>query len=753
MSDYDFKTLNDKEFEILCADLLGQTTGRRYERFKPGKDGGVDGRYFSDDGKEVVLQCKHWSNTPLPQLIRELEKIEKPKLDILKPGRYVLAISSPLSRVDKKKIRALLSPHIRFESDVYGKEDLNDLLKANPDVERRHYKLWLHSSAVLTHLFNNAILGRSAFSLEDIRQESTKYVITSNHQKALQILEDLGIVIVSGAPGIGKTTLANHLCINYISQGYSYFKISDNIAEAEAVFNPDAKQIFYFDDFLGRNYLDAIKGNEATHVTQFIRRVAANKSKRFVLTSRSTILNQGKLLVDTFHHANIEKNEYELHISSLSELDKARILYSHMWHAGLQAACIDELYVKRRYREIIFHRNFNPRIISYITDPSRLENNNAATYWEHIQRSLNNPSQIWENPYLAQQDDFTRALIFLTVLNGQRISEHTLADAYNEYLSLPGNSNMQGRRDFQANIRVLTGSFLNRYVQPGKESTVDLFDPSIGDYVLKYQLGNISALKSGVVALKTLSSLATISSLHRNKFLSATQLFTICDEILKSVFADRFERVDAMYISKLCQLYLNASNTGSILSDRFRAAIRFVIDDNKYLAGEEPFRVVEFGLLKGIIAHQEALQFVQINEDATRSDGEIRAIFSLLGNISPETPEYDEVSELVRTSIMDLVSENLSEFIDVTIAFSRVHGGDYEGAQAEVTRILEKKLDDLGIGANSTELEWALQSFDVEWEFDNYLQSSWDGDRDGHYEYEAPVVITENAIDDLFDRS
>ncbi len=43
---YDFKTLNDKEFEHLVADLLSHQLGMRIERFRPGKDKGVDGRFF-----------------------------------------------------------------------------------------------------------------------------------------------------------------------------------------------------------------------------------------------------------------------------------------------------------------------------------------------------------------------------------------------------------------------------------------------------------------------------------------------------------------------------------------------------------------------------------------------------------------------------------------------------------------------------------------------------------------------------------
>jgi len=311
MTDYDFKSLNDKEFEILCTDLLGEVQGRRFERFKAGKDAGVDGRYFTDQGKEVVLQCKHWSNTPLAQLIRALSNIEKPKLDKLKPHRYLLTVSNPLSRADKKAIHRALSPYVVSESDIYGKEDLNDLLKDKAHIEKRHYKLWLHSSSVLGHIFNNAILGRSAFSLEEIIRSSSRYVVTANHEAALKILERLGVVIITGEPGVGKTTLADHLCLHYVTQGFDYLKIANDIQEAEAAFDPESKQVIYFDDFLGRNYLEALKGHEGNHITQFLRRIATNKNKRFVLTSRSTILNQGKFLIDSFEHGNVQKNEYE----------------------------------------------------------------------------------------------------------------------------------------------------------------------------------------------------------------------------------------------------------------------------------------------------------------------------------------------------------------------------------------------------------------------------------------------------------
>lgn len=40
MIDYDFSTLNDKEFENLSIDLISKDRDKRYERFKAGKDEG-----------------------------------------------------------------------------------------------------------------------------------------------------------------------------------------------------------------------------------------------------------------------------------------------------------------------------------------------------------------------------------------------------------------------------------------------------------------------------------------------------------------------------------------------------------------------------------------------------------------------------------------------------------------------------------------------------------------------------------------
>jgi hypothetical protein len=177
---YDFRALNDKEFESLVVDLLSAEFGMRIERFKAGKDKGVDGRWFAGPGNEAIIQCKHWVGSGLKSLVAHLTNSERQKLDRLHFSRYILATSVPLSRVNKQAIASILAPYVVSDSDVLGAEDLNDLLGRHKDVERRHYKLWLSSTNTIALLLNNAIVGRSRAELEQIREEAPLYVMTTD---------------------------------------------------------------------------------------------------------------------------------------------------------------------------------------------------------------------------------------------------------------------------------------------------------------------------------------------------------------------------------------------------------------------------------------------------------------------------------------------------------------------------------------------------------------------------------------------
>lgn len=411
---YDFSQLNDKEFEALVADLLSVYFGKRIERFKPGKDGGVDGRFFSDSDRETILQCKHYLKTGYSGLISKLKNNEAKKVIKLSPETYIFATSLPLSRENKKEIKEVFSPFLKREDAVFGQEDLNDILSENPRIEEKYFKLWITSTTVFDRIINNAIKGRSQHELERIQENSFKYVQTNNHKKAFKILEENHVVIISGEPGIGKTVLAENLGLFYASKDFEFIDIQESLSEAETVYIPETKQVFYFDDFLGSNYFEIIENKKDSHIVKFIDRIKRDKTKRFILTSRTNIFKSGLLHSPIFTNNKIEQQEYLIKIDSLSELDRAMILYNNIWFSNLPEDYIDELYIKKRYKDIINHKNFNPRLVQFITDMDRIPVDESKKYWEYIVRTLDNPIDVWDDCFKRQSNPFVRCLVNLS---------------------------------------------------------------------------------------------------------------------------------------------------------------------------------------------------------------------------------------------------------------------------------------------------------------------------------------------------
>ena len=71
----------------------------------------------------------------------------------------------------------------------------------------------------------------------------------------MSVLNEHRIVIISGVPGIGKSTLADMLLFSHLQDGYEPVKIELTIVEAKGLLNVEFRRIFYFDDFLGETFL------------------------------------------------------------------------------------------------------------------------------------------------------------------------------------------------------------------------------------------------------------------------------------------------------------------------------------------------------------------------------------------------------------------------------------------------------------------------------------------------------------------
>ena len=245
---YDFRTLDSEEFEKLIRDILAKKFDCHIERFGKGRDGGVDLRFNSNGGEKVVVQCKHYANSTLSNLLSTLKNEELKKVKEMKLSRYMVVTSLNLTPNNKEKIMEIMTPHIKSESDIWGLTEINDYVNEYKDIELRNYKLWFRSTSVLSNVINAGVHNRTKILLNKIKNKVEYYVEPEEFDLAYQMVDEENYCIICGKPGIGKSSLAEVLLFRYFKEDYMIIKVND-IQEILQLHNSEIKQIFYFDDF------------------------------------------------------------------------------------------------------------------------------------------------------------------------------------------------------------------------------------------------------------------------------------------------------------------------------------------------------------------------------------------------------------------------------------------------------------------------------------------------------------------------
>ncbi|WP_134911112.1 hypothetical protein [Paenibacillus sp. IHB B 3084] len=210
--------------------------------------------------------------------------------------------------------------------DIFGKGDLNNLLGQYSEIEEKYYKLWLSSTAVLKTILQSNIKNRSEFLEDSIKNSIKLFVQNKSVNEAIDILNDVNFTIISGNPGVGKTTLAKMLILHYMSKEFELIEISEDIEEGNKLFAEDKKQIFYYDDFLGSNFLErSISKNEDKRLYYFMERIKANKNKKLIMTTREYILKQAQQKYEVLGRTDIDLAKHILDLESYTRVAKAEI--------------------------------------------------------------------------------------------------------------------------------------------------------------------------------------------------------------------------------------------------------------------------------------------------------------------------------------------------------------------------------------------------------------------------------------------
>ena len=209
------------------------------------------------------------------------------------------------------------------------------------------------------------------------------------------------------------------LLLHFASQGYRvrYTTENSNLAALKQSLSSDSsvKEAILLDDCLGQAYFQ-MKDTQSSELLALIKYVHMSDNKILILNSRVTIFQEARErkpeLISSLEHK--EFKTYVINMSDISPLEKAKILYNHLFFSGIAHEYYSELKLQRRYRQVITHKNYSPRIIEFVTSPSRISDISPVQYYHYIMEKLDNPQDIWKDEYERKLQPVDR--IFLLTL-------------------------------------------------------------------------------------------------------------------------------------------------------------------------------------------------------------------------------------------------------------------------------------------------------------------------------------------------
>lgn len=747
--------LSDHDFELLARDLLSAEFGVRLESFARGRDKGIDLRYLAPPATpvlwgtrqvpDIVVQCKHYVGTGYSGLKSKLQTKERTKVAKLSPKRYILVTSVDLTAGNKTELRAILAPYLQTESDIYGASDIDALLKRHPTVERNHYKLWLTSSEVLDRFLHSDIYRNTEHVLKNIQRNAVRYVANASYPAAKEALTKNHVCVIAGRAGIGKTTLAEMLLLEHTAAGFQPVVVSADISEANAVWNadPGVRQIFYYDDFLGQAAVaDKLNKNEDARLDVLMSAVIRTKNKRLILTTREYILEQAKRDYERLERMGLEAHKHVIRLEDYTRLNKAQILYNHLYFSELDADVRASLLPQKLYLHIINHQNYTPRLIDDIARRAKLDGTTPNKFPAYFVGILNDPKTLWQHTFDHSISAEAR-LVLLSLASLPSLTTITALRAVYETLQ----SDATAKPFFYA-LKEVDGDFV-RTTQSSSLTVVSFFNPSVRDFVLA-RLWDSVALRERL--LGTVPFFEQVLALNQSKpeifagpALGRALVRTLgsggCVVIARG--ESRSQIYDLSVMNQVARLAITLQQASAeVTAEWLMAVAKKLAEDwsEGYFSGQA-----------------EILSLTKLIEarDPHTATALVEAIrMGLRGKEIEDTDDAEFVRDFMVTyydAITDEDREIVGEFAE-------------SFANAEIESLLELKdpseirerfsqleslADDFGNTISHTDTR-RIEDRIEQIEHQNEHYDDWDGDRSG--EYQRPSDTNESdAIDDLFD--
>lgn len=706
-----YGNLSDVEFEYLCRDILTRKLNKKFRTFAKGRDGGID-IYFSAGAETIVAQVKHYQNSTISSLMLSLDK-EIAKVEELKPVQYFICVSKILTKENIDKIYEKFKKYMDSYENILDLEIIEKILTNNDnyDVLRKYDKLYVPSLDILTSMLSNDIYIDSYSLLSNLEEEAKIFVQTDLYNDAIDMLDKHNILMFIGSPGVGKTITSKMIVYKLSREGYKVKYTSANMEisglKKSISENRELKEVIFLDDCFGQAYFN-MKESQVSELTSLIDYIRLNKNKILILNSRVTIYNEAKKISIDFEKREQEKkfNIKIIDMDKINDLEKAQMFYNHLY-GGIEQEYFENIKKDKGYLQIVKHKNFNPRIIEFVTNKHNYEKIDTENYKNYIITNMENPKKIWIDEYENRLNKVDRILLLLLYsLTDVTINFDFIKKLFEKRILKENNIDCS-KTNFEVCINRLQNSFI-QIIDVNKEKCLSVSNPSVNDFLNDLIQAN-SSIKS--IELEHATYYKQFEKLlDENSYNTIMREKTESLEILDMDYLNESEEIH--FITSCVLAFIITKKEYSKYINKFlKSGQDLIIYDNKKIYYnlvlknfcEEPFKT--FYQIENIF-NIEAILTIMEREDLEFNVNFINSLIDL-GVINESDKELikNELKDSLDFFLEDIDSNNYNYDIDKAINsnIDGPHGEvNYDGVEQDLkeqikNQVIDEALDYLSI--------------------------------------------------------
>jgi hypothetical protein len=324
--------------------------------------------------------------------------------------------------------------------------------------------------------------------LNDILNSCENFVPTGITYKCLRHLEQKNLLILIGNPGVGKSYNSKFIVARHLELGYKLlYSPNKSLKDILNSYNQKEKFIMFLDDIFGSNNVDFMDFLTDSEIVSLL--LNEKNNLKIVINSRTSIFKDVNNQFDKISRLGLKP--FIIKTNDFSSTEKARILIKHLQISKISSINKRKLFECAKWTvfgapkqlniyHIIYHRNFNPRLIEFITHADNYDL--KEDYVEFVIRNLDNPQEIYEHTYNNNLIEIDKAIIKAIFLKSIYKTNYEVECEKLVKTILKLNFTED---EFYISLKKLEQSFISIYKNEFGIDVCKFYNPSILDYCIK----------------------------------------------------------------------------------------------------------------------------------------------------------------------------------------------------------------------------------------------------------------------------